>query len=58
MDSQTDFREIPLQVDFSQLAQALIARGILDKSLSGMTKEEITDLCKIIIWSTVDDVPF
>lgn len=58
MSSQNNFNEIDLQVDFRRLAQAFAERGLLGKSLASMTKEEIIDLCKIVLWSTVDDVPF
>ena len=58
MDSASEINVPPLQVDFQRLAEALSQRGIMEKSVFEMTREEIEDLCKIVAWATVDAPPF
>ena len=51
-----------MNIDYARLAQALDDKKLLGKPLEAMTKEEITELCKIVCFFAQplgsEDVPF
>ncbi len=47
-----------IEIDLPRMAQALIERGLMEKTFAEMTKEEIMDVCRIVSLATLSDLPF
>ncbi len=47
-----------IEIDLPRMAQALIERGLMDKTFAEMTKDEIMDVCRIVSLATMTDIPF
>ena len=47
-----------IEINLPRLAQALIERGLMEKTFAEMTREEIMDVCRIVSLAMISDVPF